>query len=174
MEFLKKMIHILSWLIYILIIIYVLICAPMIFGYKPLVVLSGSMEPTYGVGSVIYYHETPKEEIKVGDAITFTYETDFITHRVVNIEDGLYETKGDANNAVDARKIGYSNIKGKVSKLYIPYIGYYVSFINKHLYLIGVVILILVSEFLLNPSKKKEEKVKEVETLDIDRKKERK
>ena len=84
MEFLKKMIHILSWLIYILIIIYVLICAPMIFGYKPLVVLSGSMEPTYGVGSVIYYHETPKEEIKVGDAITFTYETDFITHRVVN------------------------------------------------------------------------------------------
>ena len=44
---------------------------PMPFGYGAAVVLSGSMEPAYHVGSIIYYHDVPFEELEEGNAITF-------------------------------------------------------------------------------------------------------
>ena len=46
---LKRYIHYLALLCYILILIYISVCIPIIYGYKPLVVLSGSMEPTYKI-----------------------------------------------------------------------------------------------------------------------------
>ncbi len=171
MNVFKKIISILSWICYALIFVYVLICLPMIMGNKPLVVLSGSMEPTYKVGSIIYFHKVSEDEIKVGDAVTFAYESgDYITHRITSIENGEYETKGDANNTADARKITFADIQGKVSNLYIPYLGYYVSFVNQHLYLIIIVIVILALEFLLGLTTDSK-----VETLDREKvKKEKK
>ena len=71
MRLLKHIFSVLSWIVFAVIIAYVLIAAPMVAGYKPVVVLSGSMEPAYHVGSVIYYKSTPFEQIKEGDAITF-------------------------------------------------------------------------------------------------------
>ena len=65
----KKIVHILSYIAYILIGLYGIVCVPMIMGYKPVVVLSGSMEPTYHVGSVIYYHQVNKEDLKEQDVI---------------------------------------------------------------------------------------------------------
>lgn len=61
---------------------------PYLFGYRPTAVLTGSMEPVYHVGSVIFVQEVEPEEIKVGDVITFStagmsYPT---THRVVSID----------------------------------------------------------------------------------------
>ena len=55
MKIFKKVVSYLSILCYVVIIALVLILAPMVVGYKPVVVLSGSMEPTYPVGSLIYY-----------------------------------------------------------------------------------------------------------------------
>jgi len=54
MKIFKKVVSYLSILCYVVIIALVLILAPMVVGYKPVVVLSGSMEPTYPVGSLIY------------------------------------------------------------------------------------------------------------------------
>ncbi len=134
----------------------------MVLGYKPLVVLSGSMEPTYEVGSVIYHKKVDEEKLRVGDVITFTYDKEpFITHRIVSIKNGYFETKGDANNIADYKKIEYKNIQGKVAKFYLPVLGYYVNFVNNHLYYVGVIIIILVSEFLLGS----------VKTIDIDKRK---
>ena len=53
----KKVVHILSNIAYVAVLIYLLVSLPIFIGYKPLVVLSGSMEPTYKVGSIIYYEE---------------------------------------------------------------------------------------------------------------------
>ena len=127
---LRKIVHCLSIICYIFIFIYAIICIPYIFKYKPLVVLTGSMEPSFQTGSIIYYKNVPSNEIKVGDIITFKMGNSLVSHRVYSINDGLYETKGDANNAVDSGKIKYSDIVGKDSNLSIPYLGYFVKYVN--------------------------------------------
>ena len=168
MNIVKKIIHVLASISYIFIVIYVIVCIPMLIKWKPVVVLTGSMEPTYDVGSVIYYKQVPKEEIKQGDAITFTLnDNTFVTHRVNKIENDMYETKGDANESPDPEKVSYDNIKGKVQKLYIPYVGYYINFIGHNMYLIPIVVIILALEFILSNiktndvNKKKEDKNEE-------------
>lgn len=159
MKVLKKIFSILANVCYIGISIYLLACLPMLFGYKPLVVLSGSMEPTYKVGAIIYYESF--DEIKKDDVIVFNNSDDsFVTHRVVELKDGKYVTKGDANESVDAELVEVHNIKGKAIKFNIPYLGYYVQYVNTNLWLIIAVIVVLVSEFLisnLNNDTKKDE-----------------
>lgn len=148
MGILKKIIHILANLCYIGIIIYVLLVMPKIFGNEPVVVLTGSMEPKYKVGTIIYYSKVEKDEIKVNDVITFkTSNNEIVTHRVNNIVEDRYETKGDANETTDPKLVEYEDIVGKVGKFYIPYVGYGINFINNHLYLIVFVVIILVLEF---------------------------
>ena len=58
-------------------------------GLTPYTVLSGSMEPTYHVGSLIYVKDVDPSEIRVGDPITFVVNEDLLvaTHRVVNVEE---------------------------------------------------------------------------------------
>lgn len=57
-------------------------------GLTPYTVLSGSMEPTYHVGSLIYVKEVDPSEVEVGDPITFVVNEDLLvaTHRVVEID----------------------------------------------------------------------------------------
>lgn len=161
MNVVKKIIHFLSYLCYLFILVYALICIPYIFKYKPLVVLTGSMEPKFKTGSIIYYKSVPTNEIKVGDVITFKLGDSLVSHRVYSISDGLYETKGDANNAVDATRIKASDIVGKDANFCIPYIGYFVKYINDNMYLLIVIALILILEFLLSNIVKDEKKVEE-------------
>lgn len=61
-------------------------------GLTPFTVLSGSMEPTYHVGSLIYVKKVDPATIEVGDPITFVVNDDLLvaTHRVVDIE--VFET----------------------------------------------------------------------------------
>lgn len=153
MGFLRGIVHFLTYFVYILILVYGLLCLPMIVGYKPLVVLTGSMEPTYPVGSIVYYHSAAESSLRVGDVITFTYNDLTITHRIAEIHEDKYVTKGDSNNAADPVPITFKNILGKVGNVYVPYLGYYVRFVNEHLYIVGVAVFILVSEFLLNTVK---------------------
>ncbi len=151
MEFLKKIVHFVTGIVYIMIIVYILVWIPSIFGYKPLVVLSESMEPSLKKGSVIYYKETAKEDIKIGDIITYKGNNgEYISHRVTNIENDLYTTKGDANKISDASKVKWENILGKVMKFCIIYIGYYIKFITDNWYVIAIAIFILILEFILS------------------------
>lgn len=149
MGFLKKIVTFLSYLCYIGIIVYALVALPIIFGYNPLVVLSGSMKPTYNVGSIIYYKES--NAIKIDDVIVFTCkDNSFVTHRVIDIVDEKYVTKGDANESADAERVMQQSIKGKAVNIEIPYIGYYIHYINTNFWVIVVVVIILISEFLLS------------------------
>lgn len=160
MGILKRIIGIFANLCYVGISVYLLVALPILFGYKPLVVLSGSMEPTYKTGAIIYYEAS--NDIKKGDVIVFESGDDsFVTHRVDNIVDNKYVTKGDANETVDAELIEIQSIKGKAINFSIPYLGYYIQFVNINLWLIGIVVFILVSEFL----------VSNLKTFDIDSRK---
>lgn len=71
----------------------VLICAILlvgvqVVGLKPYAVLSGSMEPTYHVGSLIYVRKIDPADVTVGMPLTFVVNEDLLvaTHRVVDIE----------------------------------------------------------------------------------------
>ena len=66
----------------------VLLVGVRLVGLTPFTVLSGSMEPAYHVGSLIYVKETAPEKIEVGDPITYVVNEDLLvsTHRVVDID----------------------------------------------------------------------------------------
>lgn len=57
--------------LYILLLLYLLIFIPVIWGYKPLVIISGSMEPTLKVGGILYYTEIDKSNYKTNDIVVF-------------------------------------------------------------------------------------------------------
>lgn len=163
MGLLKKIIHVIAIFCYLAITVYVLLVIPKIFGNNPVVVLSNSMTPTYPVGTIVYYHKVPKANIKINDVITFkTTNNKFVTHRVNEIVDNKFQTKGDANNSPDAKLVDYENIVGKVAPISIPFLGYYVGFINSHIYSVIGVVIVLVLEFVLaNFDINRKEEVKE-------------
>lgn len=163
MAIFRKIIGILANICYILIFIYILLVAPKVFGYTPVVVLTGSMEPTYKVGTIVYYHSINENEIKTGDVVTFKNGDQIVTHRINDIKNNLYETKGDANEIPDAKLVEYKNIVGKVAPISIPILGYAINFLNNHLYIVIGAVIILVLEFAtanfdINKKQKEEEK----------------
>lgn len=86
---------------------------PTINGYGTLEVISGSMEPTIDVGDLIIVN-TKYDELKENDIITFYDEKgSFVTHRIIEIKDGEYITKGDNNNSEDQGTINKDDIVAK-------------------------------------------------------------
>lgn len=150
MKYLKLLLNILCWPVYICIAIFLAIAAPMVAGYRPVVVLSGSMEPTYHVGSIIYYKQTPFEDISVGDPITFRAGEDaLVTHRVTQKMEISREfvTQGDANNTEDPNPVSYGEVVGRASKISLPYMGVFVNY-AKQPAVIGAMVAILALGFL--------------------------
>src|SRR5574344_73729 len=88
-------------IIYILVIIYLLIFIPTIWGQKPLVVISGSMEPTLNVGGILYYHNKDYQDFEIGDILVYRLNDHNISHRVYDITSDGIITKGDANKTYD-------------------------------------------------------------------------
>ena len=106
-------------------------------GLQPFVVLSGSMLPTYEVGSLIYVKDVVYKELKVGDPITYMISQDtVVTHRIIEVlvdeeepDTIRYFTQGDANDVPDGTSVHYKNIIGK-PVFSIPYLGYVSNYIQ--------------------------------------------
>ena len=150
MKIMNRLFAFLSWMVIAVIVIYIAIAAPLIFGYKPLVVLSGSMEPAYSVGSIIYYHKCTFEALEEGDPITFKAGDSLVTHRVTTVN-GLSRTvitKGDNNNTEDPVPVNENEILGKASNFSIPYAGYYITY-GKHPLSILIMVTILLINYIL-------------------------
>lgn len=160
----KKIVTVLSWLVLGVILIYVLTALPMLGGYRPIVVLSGSMEPAYPVGSLTYYRACPFEQIKVGDAITFQAEDSFVTHRVTEKQElsRTFTTKGDNNETEDVNPVLETDVVGKTVKLDIPYLGYFVT-IGRNPVLILLMGVILLLSYGLDVLEKKQRRSHETE-----------
>ena len=138
-------------------------------GFKVFNVISGSMEPKYSVGDLIYVKEVDVNSIKAGDPITFVLNEDLVvaTHRVIEVdaENKQFFTKGDANKTADASPVHFNNVIG-VPKFSIPLLGYVSDFIQNppgiYITLIAGVLLI-VAVFLPDFLVKKRDKVTENE-----------
>ena len=102
-------------------------------GFKCYTVISGSMQPRYMVGDLIYVKEVDVNTIKVGDDITFVLNEDLVvaTHMVVRIdaENQRFYTKGIANEIEDSEPVHFKNVIG-VPKFSIPKLGYVSDFIQ--------------------------------------------
>jgi len=90
---------------------------PSVFGYKPFIVLSGSMETKIHVGDLIITKEIDPETLQVGDIIAFRdAENTVTTHRIIDIveKDGVtyFITKGDNNNSQDQNLVEYDDVEG--------------------------------------------------------------
>lgn len=143
---LKKLLKLIEWIIFILLILILLLVASPLLPTKKYVsthvVSTGSMEPTIKAGSVVL-SSLEIEEINRGDIIVFTSpenEEITIVHRVMDIENNEYFTKGDNNENDDDWTVFKDNIKGKVF-LTIPYLGYAIEWMKTPLGFITILVL---------------------------------
>lgn len=90
-------------------------------GYRPVFILTGSMEPTLKTNGVAITKRVKTiDELEVNDIVTYHVNTDTgeqikITHRVVDItEEGIITTKGDNNNVTDSYELSIDNVETKV------------------------------------------------------------
>jgi len=89
-------------------------------GYWPMIVLSGSMEPSIRIGDIVVV-EKSQQEPHIGDVVAYKYSGMIILHRVINVTGNRLVTKGDANDAPD-NPITTRQVLGKLY-LRIPYAG---------------------------------------------------
>lgn len=126
-----------SALVALVVILALLLVGVRVFGMQVFTVLSGSMEPVYHVGSLIYVKETDPMTLQPGDVITFMLDENTVaTHRIVDVIPGeedpsviRFQTKGDANDAVDGSLVHYKNVLG-TPVFTIPKLGYLASYIQ--------------------------------------------
>ena len=126
-----------SLLVAAVVLLALLLVGARVVGLQVFTVLSGSMEPTYHTGSLIYVKKVDPSTVTVGQPITFMLDENTVaTHRVVGIvpdeEDPTvlrFRTKGDANEAEDGALVHYKNIIG-TPVFSIPYLGYVASYIQ--------------------------------------------
>ena len=125
-------------LVILVVILALLLAGVRLMGLQVFTVLSGSMEPAYHVGSLIYVKDVDYKQLKPGDVITFMLDEDTVaTHRITEVlvdeedPDTLrYFTKGDANDAPDGSSVHYKNIIG-TPVFTIPYLGYLANYIQQ-------------------------------------------
>ena len=129
------------------------ILVPMLFGYKEMAVLSGSMEPTIPVGSLVYVKPVEASELEAGDVCTY-YLSDgetFVTHRVLSVDPDAQTlvTQGDANDTPDG-DIQFSQVYGRAD-FHLPYLGIAIQNIRTPVGIMsicGVVMLVILLNFI--------------------------
>ena len=172
-----------SVLVGVVVIFAVLLIGVRLFGIQVYSVISGSMEPEYPVGALIYVKEVKPSEVEVGDVITFVLSNETpATHRVIAIDKDaqLFYTQGDANYQINEETgekvymedppVHFNNLIGKpVFK--IPVLGYIAYYIQHPpgMYIAiaaGAILLILV--FLPDLFKSDKKETKKLPTNDGD------
>lgn len=126
-------------------IVFAAIMVPLLFGIKPSVVLTGSMEPTVPTGAVAWCNSNFTEDDLTDDTIA-VYEPEQgteVMHRIIAVNgDGTYTFKGDNNNTED---LGHPT-GAQINSLYmfhIPLIGQWLTWVVDNKVVVIIVFLIL-------------------------------
>lgn len=156
-KILKVISNILLTLVIIILLAYFVLKITNILGiYR---VMTGSMEK--GIHPGDYLVVKKEKSYKKGDIVTYKIDDNYITHRIVKIENGRVITKGDANNVED-EEFSSDNIIGK----YI-YKSEILNFIMDYKYILVAIILMLfiVFDYINKEDKKVNNKKEEIEVL---------
>ena len=151
----KKICNFLSTVVLLLLmVVAAVILVPMIMGFREMAVLSGSMEPTIPVGSIVYVKPVDDPAVlEPGDVCTYTLadgET-MVTHRVISIDPDSQTlvTKGDANDTEDGA-ISFGQVFGE-AQFHLPYLGYIAMNIKTPtgiLVVCGVIVVVILLNFI--------------------------
>ena len=112
-------------------------------------VMTGSMET--GIHSGDYILVKKSSNYKKGDVITYMKDGNYITHRIVKIENNKIITKGDANNVED-EAIEKEDIVGK----YIFKSKIMNFIIDNKYYIAAIIILLYVASIIFDKYKKEQ------------------
>lgn len=127
-------------------------------GYTFFEVASGSMGEAIHVDDLVIVDIG--SEYKKGDIVTYYSDGDFVTHRVVSIEDGKVITRGDANRSND-NPINDSAILGKVVSI-IPNVGIWKKVFMTPKVFISMIITLFLFSFTFSYNRKKTKKKKNI------------
>jgi signal peptidase I len=98
---------------------------PVLFGWRPYVVESGSMRPRVNIGDVVLASPVSDKATVLGRVIVFNSASkkgEIVAHRVIRISGDLLTTKGDANQIADTGKITMSDVRG-LGRLLVRWVG---------------------------------------------------
>ena len=133
----RKTLHIIINGFFALAVLIVASAAVMAFMHlKPVAVVSGSMEPVIHTGSFMII-DTTYRDVKKRDIIAFETGGILVTHRVIEVVDNGYVTKGDANEKADPGRVDKTALKGR-AVMWVPWIGYAVKFMTS---ISGIILL---------------------------------
>ncbi len=117
----------------VVIVLLVATIGPRLLPYRTFTVLSGSMEPTIPVGSMIFDREVAATDLARGDVVTFHppgHPEKLVSHRIVRVDEtkrGTFlVTRGDANGVADDWRIPATG-RGLRYEFHLPYLGYVVG-----------------------------------------------
>ena len=91
----------------------------LLLGYRPFVLMSGSMEPLYREGSLCLVNtHASLDDVEVGDVLVYRTADFLVLHRLVGItergENGITaEMQGDANNVAQTVNLSRINYVGR-------------------------------------------------------------
>ncbi|MBQ6461972.1 MAG: class B sortase [Pseudobutyrivibrio sp.] len=142
------------------------IAIPKAFGVQAFNVISGSMEPTISVGSIVYVRNVEFEELSQGDVIAFESGASVVTHRIVeiNTEDKLITTTGDANNTEDFNPVSYTNVIGRMIA-HFPIYGTIVAWLTDTVGKLVAVVVLVIGAVLSYLGEDKKEKTESGRTI---------
>lgn len=113
----------------------VLVCCigiPRFCGINEFNILTGSMQPDYPVGTLVFVQAKDPSSIRPGEVVSYVMneDLDIITHRCVSndYDNKMLGTRGDANTADDAPVL-YENVVGIVV-FSVPYVGAVVDYLT--------------------------------------------
>lgn len=148
---------------YLVIIVIVISLSAFIYNYKMFIVISGSMQDTLNMNELVLIEKAKRNTVyQIGDIITYyDYNTrDNVTHRITEITEEGYYTKGDFNNTNDLSIVKREQIVGKMI-----YHSYFLGnlYVNYRFALIILIILffILIQVLVMYINKYKKENLNE-------------
>lgn len=110
-----------------------------IFSYKPIAVMSGSMEPIFYRGDLVIVEKIKNDndcqKLKLYDIIEYRLDKRVVLHRIIKIENKegklIFTTKGDNNELPDELPVETSQVVGKI-KFTVKYAGYPSVLLNEY------------------------------------------
>jgi len=130
-------------------------------GYKPVKIISDSMEPTIMTNALIIAQQVSFDTLEVNDIIIYERsDGEMITHRIVNFTGGTAVTQGDNLDFPDSAGVTAYNFKYKVVAIFnwTADFGKFPQTLFIFLVPIGIIVAFaLIGYFLTRASKKAEE-----------------
>lgn len=124
------------------------------FGYSFFEIKSASMAETIDIGDCIIVKLTKR--VKLKDIITYELDGEYVTHRITEVRNGSYITRGDANNTEDDKPVSRDQVVGKVVKI-IPKFGIIRKTIFNKVVLIALIITLYISNLVIKKNKEEGE-----------------